>query len=138
MSKLQEYLIERINNTKPIDKDLPESMQFEVYQSAQKYINITEQFGCSIEVFMEAIKNDIIVEKYRFDVDPDYDWDDTYVHSNIVASKNLGLFIDYNKDWFLLLETEDDCFYYYLKDYKKTWWLPSDFKAKLVKGFWRW
>lgn len=97
-----------------------------------------KEFGCPIEVFMEAIKDGIIVEKHRFDVDEEYDFDDTYVHSNIVASNNLGLYIDYNKDWFLLLETEDDYYDYYLKDYKKTWWLSSDFKAKLVKGFWRW
>lgn len=138
MDKLQKYLAQKLNDIKPIDEELQVSMQLELYQYAQNYINLTKQFGCPIEVFMEAIKDGIIIEKYRFDVDPDYDWDDEYVHSNIVSSNNLGLYIDYNKDWFLLLETEDDFFDYKLKDYKKTWWLPSDFKAKLVKGFWRW
>jgi hypothetical protein len=118
-----------------------ENRQFVVYDLCNKLgklEDLEDDFGCQIEVFVEAIKDGIIVEKYRFDVEPDYDWDDTYVHSNIIASKNLGLFIDYTKSWFLLLETEDDCYYYYLKDYKNTWWLPSDFKAKLIKGFWRW
>ena len=63
-----------------------------------------------------------------------------YIHSNMVIDEELGLYHYHARDyWYIGLTTKNDFIEYKLTDYKKTWFVPSDFKAKLVKKeIWHW
>lgn len=108
---LQEYLNERIKNVeyyiefneRKDDKDFFAHKELELCQMAQKYMLLTDELGCPLDVVFKALKQSEI-----------YSIDECF--EDLSLAVNCG-------GWYLWNAYGG---FLYLKDYKKTWWLSSD------------
>ena len=112
---LQEYLNERINdvntyikfNERKDDKDFFAHKELELYQMAQKYMELTNELGCPLEVVFKALKYGI----YKKD-------------ENIIFEATLRI---YNGEAYLCQPYDDQLLHkVLLKNHKKTWCLKED------------
>ena len=120
---LKEYVNERIAdikhyiefNERKNDKDFFAHKELELYQNAQKYIELTDELGCPLEVLFKLgelekngeaifIKGETPSEFETFETD---NFQVDFSHRRIIV------FIE-KTDW-------TDTRVFYFKDYKKTW-----------------
>ena len=147
---LKEYVNERIAdikhyiefNERKNDKDFFAHKELELYQNAQKYIELTDELGCPLEVVFKALKQKhiFVEEAYCCEAGEVYKLEDKklgYVNIDLSIQFTAVEKIDdyfkefanrwcwqfqynidhnvYGWDWYLVT----------LKDYKKTWWLSK-------------
>ena len=112
----KEYVNEIIANVKHYiefneredDKDFFAHKELELYKKARKYIELTEELGCPLEVVFKALKQMFVF------------------HKENIKIELLGLHIKSNELYLYgFVEDTTKAVYLYLKDYKKTWWLSE-------------
>lgn len=122
---LQEYLNERIRdvniyielNERKNDKDFFAHKELELYQMAQKYMQLTNELGCPLDVvFKLKDAESIFVKGYGNEFDT-WETDDFYL-------------VWERTPYIEIFKNGEPLRSYYLKDYKKTWWLSSDLEEQ--------
>lgn len=107
-------------NEREDEKDFFAYYELEICKKAQKYIELTEELGCPLEVVFKALKDGQVIFKHIFGLENP--------KINLKAHKIAGLSFD-GKNYGLWLYDNgygDDEFYVYIKNYGKNWWLKED------------
>lgn len=97
-------------NEREDDKDFFAHKELELYQKAQKYIELTDELGYPLEVVLKALKSNVWNDKTKRQEWVVLD----YSNGEFILKSTKELYIDDNKS---ILP---------LKDYGKTWWLKGD------------
>ena len=124
---LKEYVNERIAdikhyiefNERKNDKDFFAHKELELYQNAQKYIELTDELGCPLEVFYELLKERNYYFEYNEKV---YYNKNCYINTVNVNDGFISVSVgneELRKKYIFDVKL-------YFKDYKKTWWLKED------------
>lgn len=101
----------------------------EVYHKLGKLEDLEEELGCPLEIVVEAIKKGIVVKPYEDEYGDITLWNSRKETELDITVSKLNfeepelLFFD---NW--VFSCSSGCYRgcVKLKDYKKTWWLPSD------------
>lgn len=123
---LQEYLNDRIKNVKYYiefnerkdDKDFFAHKELELYQMAQKYMKLTNELGCPLEICLKIMLNKIREITINYSDGGGYG----SIYSEYITADISSIYYDIRKG--IIIET--NLCEVPIKDYKVNWFLKGD------------